>query len=508
MSEIPNPHTPAVENTVDLLKAVLAISRQDGIEAIAYEACKQIAAMLDVFTVSFIVVNQEKKTGQLISEHISEERKTDRRWYQPIPYTELPIMVGVIERRETFQFHKDNPAILNSSEMSIFQEFLANQIVIVPVLTRDDVFGILLLWERSPTRVFHANDIAFLELLANNIGIMVEKSQFADRSENRANELENLHDVSLALSSNLELNKILHSTIDGVFQMDENVLCASVKLSANGRLEKGFSRSIGKNKTTLCPENNAVAMQVLRTGKQVIVEKPQLDKPIDRCPFDQKLQALIGLPLQSGGKLLGVLQIAYRNPKEFSAHSIHILEMLADRAAMAIQNVQLLAEITNQAMTDPLTGIANRRAFEQKLKNEIARAKRNQSEFCLLFIDLDEFKQVNDRFGHPTGDVTLQKVSQCLLNFVRESDVVARLGGDEFAILLPDTDVEGGKKVASKMSNSFQKCEFDWMAQSHTIDLGISIGLVQFPDQANSIEALYKLGDELLYKNKSRQNTK
>lgn len=508
MSDSPLPNPPGVENTVDLLKAVLAISRQDGIEAIAYEACKQIAMMLDVFTVSFVVIDQEEMTGHLITEYLGDDRVTDQRWYQPISYKDLHIMAGVIERRQTFQFHKDDPFIANATEMAIFAEFFAKQIVIVPVLTRDDVFGMLLLWDRSSTRVFRANDIAFLELLANNIGIMVERTQLADRSESRANELESLHDVSLALSANMNLDRILEHTIDGVFQMDENVLCASLKLNTNGKLEKGFSRCFGKSENIDCPENNKIATQVICTGKRVVIDDPEAVESIDHCSFNSEILALIGLPLQTGGKLLGVLQISYRDPREFSARSVQILEMLADRAAMAIQNVQLLERITNQAMTDPLTGIANRRAFEQKLKEEIARAKRNHAEFCLLFIDLDGFKQVNDRFGHPAGDKTLQKVTQCFQNFIRESDVVARLGGDEFVFLLPDTNFEGGNKVASKIQEAFKICEFDWKTEPDAVALGVSIGVVQYPDQADSIEVLYRLGDELLYRSKGQRKDK
>ena len=507
MPENPTSDFPAVQNTVDLLKAVLAISRQEEIEAIAHEACKQIAVMLRVFTVSFIIVNQEEKTGQLISEYISEKRQTDNRWYQPISYTSLPIMAGVIERRKTFQFHKDDPAIKDSSEMTIFKEFLANQIVMVPVLTRDDIFGMLLLWERSPTRIFHKNDIAFLELLANNVGIIIERSQLISSSERRTNELESLHDVSLTLSSNLDMKKILQATVKAIFQIDDNVLCASVILNENDTLKSAYSRCADIEQTMICPENNGIAMQVMQTGNQIIVENSQQTKITNECFFNLRVKALIGLPLKTGAKILGVLQIAYQNPKEFSTQSINILEMLADRAAMAIHNVQLLEKITTQAMTDSLTGIANRRAFEQALQKEIARTKRNQSEFCLLFIDLDDFKQVNDRFGHPAGDRTLQKVTQCFLNALRKSDLLARIGGDEFVILLPDTGIADGEKVANTIRESFKACEFDWKTQAKHTGFGVSVGVVQYPDQADSIDALHKRGDEMLYQNKIRQKT-
>ena len=152
---------------------------------------------------------------------------------QPLYYPDLPIFNHVIEAKKTFHFHKDDPNIINSPEMSIFKDFIAKQIVLVPVLARDDVFGLLLLWGRSSSRVFRENDIAFLELLANNIGIIVERERLLIQSEQYSKELEVLHDLAQSLSSSPNWQDVLKVMVNGVNEMDKNILCASVMLTSS-----------------------------------------------------------------------------------------------------------------------------------------------------------------------------------------------------------------------------------------------------------------------------------
>jgi diguanylate cyclase (GGDEF)-like protein len=101
---------------------------------------------------------------------------------------------------------------------------------------------------------------------------------------------------------------------------------------------------------------------------------------------------------------------------------------------------ELVHRLTDAARTDPLTGLQNRRAFEETMKAEVERAKRTHRPMCLLVCDLDHFKLVNDRFGHPTGDSALVRVGQLLSSSRREIDPVARTGGEEFALILPETN--------------------------------------------------------------------
>lgn len=508
MTESPDQEQLPNKNTVSLLQAVLSISQQEGLEAIAYETCKQIVNMMGVFTVSIIRVDLETRTGKLMTEYISEDRVTDQKWFEPISYAKLPNFARVIEGRKTFHIHKDDSDSKMIPEMIFFDQFQARQIVIVPILARNTVFGMMLLWDRYGDFVFTEEDIAFLELLANNVGIIVERAQLMNQSERRASELESLHDISLALAAQMKQEELLDTILDSVFKLGHEVICVGIYMKKDGVLITGASRNIIEtaNQSKDCPGKSTFADQVFQSGKTIIIDNAKQSEEIKQWFPERDIEALVGMPLQVGNETLGVLEIGYQFPKIFSKGSIQILEMLADRAGMSMKNIQLLDEITHQALTDPLTGVANRRAFNQRLEQEISRARRNKSDFCLLFVDIDGFKQVNDEFGHPVGDQTLQEIVECMMNSIRESDVLARLGGDEFAILLPETGSEGGEKVSAKIRKAVAECKFHWAGQPNKITLGASVGKVLFPEQADTITTLYKIGDLMLYENKSEKN--
>jgi diguanylate cyclase (GGDEF)-like protein len=128
------------------------------------------------------------------------------------------------------------------------------------------------------------------------------------------------------------------------------------------------------------------------------------------------------------------------------------LEMLlAEKEALAAQLQRANAELANVAATDPLTGLPNRRAFEEALRRDFARAMRDDSPVALVMVDVDHFKKVNDTHGHATGDEVLRKVADVFRGALRTGDVPARLGGEEFVAILPGSDAEGGRIVAERV---------------------------------------------------------
>ncbi len=141
------------------------------------------------------------------------------------------------------------------------------------------------------------------------------------------------------------------------------------------------------------------------------------------------------------------------------------------------------------ALTDSLTGAANRRAFEERLDYEIARHKRQQHQFAVLVLDLDGFKQVNDRFGHPAGDEVLRDVATALRGAMRDQDTVARLGGDEFCLLAPETGEHGGQQLAVRVRRAVEG------VTSGLTGLGASVGMALFPRDGETAERLIGSAD-------------
>jgi diguanylate cyclase (GGDEF)-like protein len=150
------------------------------------------------------------------------------------------------------------------------------------------------------------------------------------------------------------------------------------------------------------------------------------------------------------------------------------------------------------ALTDPLTGLANRRSLLSRIDYEIARHTRSRSTFALIMLDLDGFKLLNDRFGHPTGDDLLRDVASALRHAVRDQDTVARIGGDEFCVLAPETDEPGTDRLVSRITTAVAR------VTAGVDSLGVSAGAAAFPEDGTKLEAILAAADDRLYDAKRR----
>jgi diguanylate cyclase (GGDEF)-like protein len=193
---------------------------------------------------------------------------------------------------------------------------------------------------------------------------------------------------------------------------------------------------------------------------------------------------------------LGALSLCRRGSRRaFSAYEVELAAHFADVAAVALQNANTLAELERLATTDDLTGLANRRRFYQELESQIAKARRHEIPLSLLLLDVDKFKQVNDRHGHQRGDNVLRTVAEAITSRLRAGDLAARLGGDEFALLLPHTTHARALTVASELEACIE-------ATFRTATpVSISIGAAEHAH--GSVDELIRCADEDLYRVKN-----
>jgi diguanylate cyclase (GGDEF)-like protein len=184
----------------------------------------------------------------------------------------------------------------------------------------------------------------------------------------------------------------------------------------------------------------------------------------------------------------------------FGKETRTLAEWLASQASVALDNARLHDIVQRQAMTDDLTGLVNRRRFIEALDAEIERARQFGSALTIVLADLDNFKQVNDEFGHHGGDVVLRAFADLIRSHVRDVDVSGRIGGEEFAILLPDTDREGAARVAERMRRSLNAVSIV-ISEEHSIRAASSFGVAELgPEQSG--DDLLRAADAALYRAK------
>src|SRR5918911_1540285 len=173
------------------------------------------------------------------------------------------------------------------------------------------------------------------------------------------------------------------------------------------------------------------------------------------------------------------------------------IDMLLARARTLLDFKHYLDTCEEAAFTDHLTGLANRRRFERQLEREVSRTQRYGRPFCLLLLDIDNFKQVNDTYGHEAGDEVIRRLALTLQAGTRGIDLAARIGGEEFAVILPETDFEGGMEVAERLRLAIKAAEIPTAGQ-----ITASFGVAEFPLSAQTGRELFTVADAAMYEAK------
>jgi diguanylate cyclase (GGDEF)-like protein len=210
------------------------------------------------------------------------------------------------------------------------------------------------------------------------------------------------------------------------------------------------------------------------------------------------LKSQLTLPLAVEGEILGCISLNSDQPNAFDAEDLQFFSVIGYQMAATLRHFQRFSSIKNIAIYDTLTGLYNRRYFEEKLAVDAQKSFYGGIPLSLVMVDIDHFKKVNDTLGHTEGDQVLCKVSALLKNSVRKKDTVARYGGEEFILILPEAGLEESFVIAERIRRLVENTPFE-VGQTQ-VNLTLSMGISNFPNhRAKSKEELIKMADQALY---------
>jgi diguanylate cyclase (GGDEF)-like protein len=364
----------------------------------------------------------------------------------------------------------------------------------LPLLVRDEVVGVL---DCQSTRLDHFDKetIDLLTLFSTQASMALQNARLYTLERQRARQLEAINAIAQQSTAVLDLGELL-SKVCLLIQQAFQVPHVSLFLREESEL---VLRAHHGTLTPRIPEGGRFPADrepwahILSTSG-TLIEKDLSSKP-ECMRFFVESASRMCIPLVSFGQILGVLALesSYRNA--FRESELQCLESVADICATAIQNAHYVERVKQLAYLDGLTGIFNRRFFELRILEEIERARRYGTGMAVIMADIDQFKRLNDEFGHLLGDEVLRQVSSLFHQQLRKIDVVCRYGGEEFGIVLTQTNASHAVSVAEKLRRMVEHWQFPGVPQTVTI----SAGVAAFPDHGTTRDELVRSADNGLY---------
>jgi diguanylate cyclase (GGDEF)-like protein len=342
---------------------------------------------------------------------------------------------------------------------------------------------------------FDAETIDLLTLFSTQASMALQNARLYSLEQQRARQLQAINAIAQQTTAVLDLEDLL-DRVCKLIQDAFRVSHVSLFLREDHDL---VLRAHHGTLTPRVPEGgrfpaSAEPWASILASSSTAMETDLCSEPTSTKFFAESASRMC-IPLVSFGQTLGVLALDSALPDAFRDGDLQSLESVADICATAIQNAHYVERVKQLAYLDGLTGIFNRRFFELRIMEEIERARRYGTGMAVIMADIDQFKRLNDEFGHVLGDEVLRQVSSLFNQQLRKIDVVCRYGGEEFGILLTQTNAHQAMSIAEKLRKMVAGWQFPGVPRTVTI----SAGAAAFPEHGTTRDELVRTADAALY---------
>lgn len=413
---------------------------------------------LDAATNSLVVVS-EFEDGQWIEAELD----------QAFPLSEYSITQSLLESKEIKQFTISDPA-LEPSERVLMEKYKLKSVLMIPFVRQEKMIGLVEIYN-DEEKLFEENQLMMAKLLSSTAAVAFENAIIFEQLQQSLIQQKALHDSAIMLTSCLDLNTILVQIAEQVCTLLDATSVYISNYDPDTQTYRILAEFISEfaSEAERHSDLGVIYNYIPESGHETEQSKPQklsayhIDDPdLEQHRYQILSQyggnSVLEIPLHASGKMNAIIKVwESRYKRDFTPQEIALCETIALQASVALENAmlyqqaqeelkqrkQLEDEFRHKALHDSLTHLPNRVLFFDRLEQAIKKKARNpRADFAVFFIDLDNFKQVNDTFGHSEGDRVLEIVAHRLMYIIREMDTVSRFGGDEFLMLVEDIQDE------------------------------------------------------------------
>lgn len=423
---------------------------------------------------------------------------------KPIPASEGALGAVVKTRRSVNLCPREGGRGLGYRTRSDVGSFLG-----VPVLDQGHLAGVLAV-DRTNTEAFGDAEEELLDAMAREAQRAIESERiFADMDRVKY-EQERLYEAFALLNEALSLEAFSQRLLEAT-QRIKKLDFACVTLFDEEKELHTIVGALGKEElrgASFANKEGGLVAMALKNGHRL--PYVPLSEQADRASLElfgklkhPDLKSVKVFPMAERGKPLGTLVLgSVEKENDLSREEERMIDVVSSHAAITLANARMYAKMEEMATRDGLTGLVNRRRFNELLDEAFARATRFERKISVMMVDADHFKSVNDTYGHPVGDLVLKRIASLLQGEARRTDVVARYGGEEFVVILDETDLEGARQVAERVREKIEAEQI--RGDFGRIKVTASLGIACWPDHATTPEELLERADQALYEAKKK----
>lgn len=370
----------------------------------------------------------------------------------------------------------------------------------VPLILENEVVGVLNVESRQ-VDAFDERDEKVLTVLGTQAALAILAARARTDLQGRIDQLDALYQISGLTWMDKTLVELAQAVVGETARVVPSASSALLLVDATGeRLQLiahvGYTDSVEGLELTV---QSGITGRCVRSGEIQIVDDVRSDP--DYVPGVDGARCEVALPLEVHGRIIGVLDVESRRIQSIAPDQVRTLTMIAKQIAAVLEAARLQEERLHQAYTDALTGLANRRLFDERLDTAWQATRRGDQPLSLLLLDLDNFKQINDGHGHAVGDRVLARVAESLQGVVRQDDLLARVGGEELAVVARGAGVEPARGLAERLRNAVEELVVHTECGKQ-LRVTASVGVAGRTPEMDGPTELYELADRALYRAK------